>query len=328
MGRIVRGIKVSPSPEWVVKFLESVGQRSINNIVDATNIIIFDCGQPIHAFDLNQIPNKKIVVKNAKEGDKLDLVGSDKIIATLKETDMMITDGEKNLAIAGVKGGTNSGISDETKNLLIEVANFEPVGVRKTARRLGFQSDASKRYENDLSPELCDFAMKEICGLILEMCPEAEFEEIVDVYPTKQEVRKVSFSSEYIAKILGIKIADSEIEKILKNYNYEFSNNAGAWEITVPSMRADISGPHDMAEEIGRVYGYDKIVGKVPKLDYQAEDNSTWTKICLAKQKLIADGYREVMTYAFTDKGEVEIMASASDKNFLRTNLSDGLRKV
>lgn len=327
LGRIVRGVKIAPSPDWVVQYLESIGQRSINNIVDATNIVLFDIGQPIHAFDLNKLKDEKIVVKNANDGDELYLVGSEKLKAKLKDKDIVITDGIKNLAVAGVKGGLDSGIDNETTNILIEVANFDAISVRKTARRLGIQTDASKRYENDLSPILCDKAMDEISALILEMCPGALFEEVIDIYNKKPEQRSVSFSTKYICRALGVEIKKEEIERILKNYNYEFIFNDDNWTIKVPNLRLDITGGHDMVEEIGRAYGYEKIKGEIPVLDFHKKDNDTWTKICFAKNKLIKDGYFEVMNYALTNKGEIEILAAASDKNFLRTNLLDGLLK-
>jgi phenylalanyl-tRNA synthetase beta chain len=327
MGRIVRGVKIGPSPEWIVKYLESVGQRSINNIVDATNIVMLDCGQPIHAFDLSKLSGEKIVVKNANDGDTLDLVGSEKIKVNLKGTDLMITDGVNNLAIAGVKGGLLSGINDSTTDILIEVANFDSVSVRKTARRLGIQTDASKRYENKLSPTLCDFAMKEISSLVSDMCPDATFEKVVDIYNNKPEERKVSFSANYVSKVLGIKISGEEIEKILKNYNYEFSHTSDIWEVVVPRMRLDIQGGHDMVEEIGRAYGYEKITPEIPNIDSDKKDNDIWVNICLAKEKLILDGYKEVMNYVFQSKGKVQVLASASDKKFLRDNLTDSLKE-
>ena len=327
MGRIVRNIKVDPSPEWVVKHLESVGQRSINNIVDATNIVLFDCGQPIHAFNLSKLASEKIIVKNAKEGEELSLVGSEKLNAKLKESDIVITDDVKSLAVAGVKGGLDSGISDTATDILIEVANFDAVSVRKTARRLGIQTDASKRYENDLSATLCEFAMREISALVVEMCPNASFEEVVDIYKDVKVIRKISFGVDYISKVLGIKISEDEIEKILKNYSYEFIKNNGIFDIVVPEMRLDIEGAHDMVEEIGRAYGYNKITPKIPQIEFERKDSSTWVNICLAKEKLTSAGYKEVMTYAFGDKGEVEVLASASDKKFLRNNLSDGLKE-
>jgi len=327
MGRIIRGVKIGPSPKWISDYLESVGQRSINNIVDATNMVLLGIGQPIHSFDLRKLDSEKIVVRMAKEGDTLSLVGSEKLEAKPRETDMMITDGVKNLAIAGIKGGLDSGISDDTTDILIEVASFDAVSVRKTARRLGIQTDASKRYENDLSSELCDLAMKEISSFVLAMNEDAEIEEIVDIYDKKQEERSISFTTEYIGKTLGVEIKDEDIKKILENYEREFSFNDGIFTMKVPVLRLDITGAHDMVEDIGRAYGYEKIEGKLPELDFNKKDNDTWTKICLAKSKLINDGYNEVMTYALVDKGEVEILASLSDKNFLRTNLLDGLTK-
>ncbi|MFA6515203.1 MAG: phenylalanine--tRNA ligase subunit beta [Candidatus Paceibacterota bacterium] len=328
MGRIVRGIKIGPSPEWMVKYLTSIGQRSINNIVDATNIVMFDCGQPIHAFDLQQLLDGKIVVKQAQKDQKIELVGSEKLTAILDENDIVITDGIKNLAVAGVKGGLNSGVLDKTVDILIEVANFDPTKVRKTARRLSIQTEASKRYENDLSPSLCDFAMNEISALMLEMCPEALFEDVIDIYPTKQEIKKVSFQSDYISKMLGVNIKNEEIEKILKNYKYEFSHTSDMWEVEIPLMRLDLVSSRDFVEEIGRAYGYDKINPTLPPISKSIlQDNPIWIKIYLAKQKLVNDGYREVMTYVFRDKGELEVLASASDKNFLKTNLTESLKE-
>ncbi|MCX6754404.1 MAG: phenylalanine--tRNA ligase subunit beta [Candidatus Nomurabacteria bacterium] len=327
MGRIIRDIKVEPSPKWMVEYLASIGQRSINNIVDATNIVMFDSGQPIHAFDLKQLSYERIIVKNAKEGESFQLVGSEKISVALKDTDMMITDGTKNLALAGVKGGLDSGISPLTTNILIEVASFDPIPVRRTARRLGIQTDASKRYENDLSSTLCEFAMSEISSLIMELCPEASFEDIIDLYPNPQKETTVSFESHYISKILGLDISDIEIEKILKNYNYKFENINNSWNITIPPMRLDLVGSHNFVEEIGRAYGYEKIVPLVPEIKFEGEDDSDWDKIFTAKKKLVQDGYKEVMTYVFRDSGDLEILAAASDKNFLRTSLSEGLKE-
>ncbi|MDQ5971576.1 MAG: phenylalanyl-tRNA synthetase beta chain [Patescibacteria group bacterium] len=350
--RIVKNIKVGPSPEWVVKHLESVGQRSINNIVDATNLVMFNCGQPVHAFDARKFEDKKVVITNASEGSELELVGKDKIVAKLKDTDLVIGNSAGViLALGGVKGGTNSGVADDTTDLILEVANFAPTSIRKTARRIGVLSDSAKRFENDLSPELCTFGMLELSALISEMCPDAVFEEIVDmypvvdfgeaqsasdeitspkftsrVYPNKQEERKISFTTEFVNKKVGGNITNDEVEQILKNYKFTYENNNGNFIVVVPSLRLDLENPIDMAEEIGRIYGYDKLVPVLPQISFQAKQNDTYQKILVVRNHLINEGYREVMTYAFGKKGEVEVMASASDKNFLRTNLTDGLK--
>lgn len=325
--RIVRNVKIGPSPEWVVKHLESIGQRSINNIVDATNIVMYDCGQPCHAFDLKKLESEKIIIRNAKEGEELKVVGREGITAKLKDTDLVITDGSKNLALGGVKGGLDSGISDTTTDIVLEVANFDPVAVRKTARRLGLLSDSAKRFENDLSPTLCDFGMLELSGLILEILPDAVFEDVVDVYENKPDQRTVEFSTSYINKVLGVEITESDISNILMRYGYNYKEEGGVYTIFVPALRLDLTSKEDMAEEIGRVYGYDKVVPQLPKIKFIPKNNEQYDKISQARNILVNAGYREVMTYAFTEKGEVEVLASASDKNFMRTNLSDGIKK-
>ncbi len=324
MGRIIRGIKIGSSPEWVVKHLESVGQRSINNIVDAANIVMFDCGQPVHAFDLDKL-NGSIIVREAKDGEEMTTLDNKEV--KLENSNMVIADAKNVLAVAGIKGGKIAEVDNNTKNIVIEVANFDPISVRKTAQALNIITDAKKRFENDLSPELGSYAMLELSALIYEMCPEAIFENVVDIYPKKQETRKLSFSSDKISKILGLSVSIEEIKDILKRYNFEFTENAGKFEIIIPLMRLDLMIEEDMAEEIGRILGYDKIKGKIPKINFKPKINEIYSKILWVRNKLLSDGYSEVMTYAFCDKGEVEVMQSASDKKFLRTNLADGLKE-
>ena len=334
IGRIVRGVEVGPSPKWMTDLLLSVGQRSINNIVDITNFILFDTGQPIHIFDLDKLESEKIIIRNAKDGEKVELLG-EKVgdfikerSFELKENNLVIADEKDILALAGVKGGKKAEVDSNTKNILIEVASFDPISIRKTAGQFRIKTDAVKRYENNLTSTICDRVMEDTTFLVKEFCPNVVVEESVDVYKTKQEKRTVKFQTSYLCKILGTEIKDEEIEKILKNYNHEFSHQSDWWDVVVPDKRLDIIGAHDMAEEIGRIYGYEKIEPKIPRLNLNQKDNEIWTKICLAKEKLANDGYKEVMTYAFTNKGDVEVMASASDKNFLRTNLLDGLVKA
>lgn len=325
--RIVRNIKVSPSPEWVVKHLEGIGQRSINNIVDATNIVMYDCGQPCHAFDLKKLASEKIIITNAKAGEELPVVGRDGIIAKLIETDLVITDGEKSLALGGVKGGRDSCISDDTTEIVLEVANFNPTAVRKTARRLGLLSDSAKRFENDLSQTLCDFGMFALSALLIELCPEAVFEDIVDIYKAPQKERIISFTKSHIEKLLGIEIPLADFENILTKYDYSYTKKGDEYLMIVPPLRLDLTGSHDMAEEIGRVYGYDKVIPKFPKINFIPKENKLNEQIVQVRAHMIDDGYREVMTYVFTNTGDVEVLASASDKKFLRTNLADGLLK-
>lgn len=328
MGRIVRNVKVGPSPAWLKEHLESIGQRSINNIVDAANLVMFDRGNPIHAFDLDKIDGG-LVVRNAKKGERVITLDNKEV--ELDENNLVIADEKDVLAVAGVKGGkraeVESSASWRTKNIIIEVANFDPVSVRKTAHRIKIHTDAVKRFENNLSPELCESAMQDMTALILEMCPEAQIEEAVDYYPNKQEIKKINFSTDFINKKLRAEISGDEIEKILKNYKYDYVREGGNFEIIVPPFRLDLEVENDMVEEIGRVVGYDKVASKIPQIKFEPKINETFYKVSAVRQKLLTDGYSEVMTYTFRDKGKVEVMESASDKKFLRANLVDGLKE-
>ncbi len=325
MGRIIRNVKVGPSPEWIVKHLESIGQRSINNIVDATNLTMFNCGQPCHAFDLGKLKDG-IIVRNANAGEKITLLtGEEK---ELNDSMMLISDTAENaLAVAGVKGGKFAEVKNETTEILIEIANFDATSVRKTAKVLNIQTDSTKRFENDLSPELASYAMRELSALLVEMFPEAIFEEIVDLYPQPQEVKNISVTAEYINKKLGSNLSLEEIEEVWKRLKFEYKKEGDKFTITTSTLRLDLLEPHDLVEEVGRIIGYDKVEATLPKLDFKPQVNDVYSKIMAAKNYFVDQGYNEVMTYTFRSKGEVEVLKSASDKKFLRTNLKDGLEE-
>lgn len=293
-------------------------------MVDAANIVMFDCGQPTHVFDLSKI-KEKLVIRQAKEGEKITTLDNRDL--ELKNSDLVIADQNQVLVIAGIKGGKTAEVEDTTVDIILEVANFDPTSVRKTAQSLNIFTDARKRFENDLSPELASLAMQELSALILEMCPTAFFEDIVDVYPQKQGIKKLSFSSDKVSKILGLDVSKEEIENILKRYNFEYKVDGKFFEIIVPYMRFDLNIEEDIAEEIGRVLGYSKVESKTPQIKFEPKVNDIFSKTNWARNKLLTDGYNEVMTYVFRDKGEVEVLASPSDKKFLRTNLTDGLKE-
>ncbi len=325
MGRIIRRVKVGSSPEWVKKHLESIGQRSINNMVDAANLLMFNTGQPAHIFDLDKLAEEGLIIRQAKAGEQMTTLDNKEVRVGVK--DIIIADSKNVLGVAGIKGGKTAEVDGNTKNIILEIANFDPISVRKTAQALNIFTDARKRFENDLSPELAEYAMREFSALIFKMCPEAIFENIVDVYPEKQKERKLSFSTGKISKILGLEVSDKEIEDILKRYAFKYVHKKGMFEIIVPLMRFDLEIEEDMAEEIGRILGYDKLKGKIPKINFKPKVNETYAKISWTRGKLLEEGYSEVMTYTFRDKGEMEVQNSASDKKFLRTNLADGLKE-
>jgi phenylalanyl-tRNA synthetase beta chain len=324
MGRMIKGVKVGPSPSWLSSIMVTIGQKSINNIVDATNYVMYDIGNPIHAFDLDKLASPRIIVENAKNNEKFILLDGKEV--TLDESILTIRDEKDALAVAGVKGGKKAEIDMGTKNIIIEVANFEPVSTRKSAKKLAIFTDSAKRFENDIPPALAPVVMERITNLIKEVAG-GEVSEFIDIYDNNEEVHEINFTENYLENMLGLKIPTDSINDILDRFGYKYTNDEGLYKVTIPYLRLDISGPHDMVEEIGRIYGYDKIIPILPKIDFNIKENKIWKNINITKDYLANLGYREVMNYAFSNKGEVEVMASASDKNFLRTNLTDGIKK-
>jgi phenylalanyl-tRNA synthetase beta chain len=324
MGRIVRNIKIGESPEWLKESLKSIGQRPINNIVDAANFVMFDLGQPIHSFDLDKLKSPIIKVRNGKVGEKLTTLDKKEVI--LDESILVIADEIEPLAIAGIKGGTKAEVDNNTKNIIIEVANFNPTTTRKTSKKIGINTDAVKRYENEISPELCSIVMNAITDLIYSLAG-GEVEDVVDMYPKKVEEKNISISVNYINKRLGSDFSKKEIESVWKKLNFKYKETNEKFEIEIPFLRIDLVEPYDLVEEVIRILGYERLEEKLPKLEPNNKVNELFYKMLFIRNKLLEDGYSEVMTYTFQDKGDIEVLASASDKKFLRNNLTDGLKE-
>jgi phenylalanyl-tRNA synthetase beta chain len=335
MGRIIRNIKIGESPDWLKEKLRAIGQKPINNIVDAANFVMFDLGQPIHSFDLDKLKSEKIIIRNGKIGEKLTTLDNKEV--NLDESILIIADEKDPLVVAGIKGGTKAEVDNNTKNIVIEVANFNAVTTRKTAKKINILTDAVKRYENEISPELAEVTMNEISDKIFSLAG-GEVEDIVDVYPKKPEQTIISISIDYINKRLGSNFRKEEIESVWRKLNFKYrplpslpltkgEEKGGGFEIEIPYLRIDLTGPHDLTEEVIRILGYDKLVEKLPEIKIETKINDKFSKMLFARNKLLNDGYSEIMTYVFRDSGEVEVLASASDKKFLRNNLTDGLRE-
>jgi phenylalanyl-tRNA synthetase beta chain len=324
MGRIVRNVKVGESPEWLKEKLKAIGQKSINNVVDAANFIMFDLGQPIHAFDLDKLTSEKLIIRNGKADESITTL--DKKEINLDDSILVIADEKYPLAIAGIKGGTRAEVDNNTKNIVIEVANFNHTTTRRTAKKINIQTDAVKRYENEISPELCTITMDAISDLIYSLAG-GEVEGIIDVYPNKSKERLINVSIEYINKRLGSDFSKEDIENVWKKLKFDYKEKDGVYEIQVPSLRLDLNEPHDLTEEVIRIIGYDKLVEKIPKSENSNQKNNVFIKTLLARNKLLNDGYSEVMTYVFRDKGDIEVLASAGGKHCLRNNITDGLKE-
>ncbi|MEJ0001832.1 MAG: phenylalanine--tRNA ligase beta subunit-related protein [bacterium] len=261
---------------------------------------MYDCGQPIHAFDLDKVSGA-LVIRMAREGEEITTLDNKQV--KLRPVDLVIADEKNVLSIAGVKGGKIAEVDENTKNIIIEVANFDPASVRKTGKTAHIFTDALKRFENDLSPTLGDFSMLEMSALMAEN-GATDFEDIVDIYPNKQEAKTLSFRQEKISNILGTDVSAKEIADILDSYHIEHTSDMGTFTITVPPMRLDLVIEEDMAEEIGRIMGYDKLVPKIPQIDFKPKVNETHAKIAWARSKLLAEGYSEVMTLPLRPKGK------------------------
>ena len=316
------GVKVGPSPDWLKEALESIGARSINNIVDATNLVLFDEGQPVHAFDKAKIDGG-IVVRLAHEGEQIVTLSKEE--KKLSTDDLIIADYLGPLAIAGVKGGASAEVTEETKDIIIEIGNFDPVSVRKTSKRLALQTDASKRFENELSPEVAVSAAEHVLALIKKVAG-GEIVGAFDEYKNPQKPRTLSFTLSDITRVLGSSINEAEIDLWISRYNIAGTKKGDTYTITIPPSRLDVSIPEDIAEEVGRMVGYDHIPAtELPKTI--PPKSPEYEAISATKLWLAENGFREVTNYTFTKKGEAYVSYGPKDKSALRANLSDGLKE-
>ncbi len=317
------GVKVGPSPKWLVDALESVGARSINNIVDATNLVLLDDGQPVHAFDKDKIDGG-IVVRMAHEGENITTLSDE--TKELKTSDLVIADYLGPLAIAGVKGGKSAEIANETTNIIIEIGNFDPVSVRKTSRRLSLITDASKRFENEVTPELVKSSAEHVVAVIKDISG-GEVVGVYDYYPKPVEARSISFELSDITKLLGKTINEAQIDMWISRYNIVSKKDGNKYNITVPTDRLDLTGAHDIAEDIGRLVGYDIIPTSPLPFTPTVNKESEYHNITRVKYWLAQNGFREVQNYSFVKKGEVYISYGSKDKSAIRSNLSEALKE-
>ncbi|MDP1619793.1 MAG: phenylalanine--tRNA ligase subunit beta, partial [bacterium] len=244
------------SPFWIQSRLAASGIRPINNIVDATNLVMLELGQPLHAFDAARVIGGRIVVRRAKKGEQIAMLdGTGKI---LSQENLVIADTEKPLAVAGVMGGLDSGIDPRTKTIILESANFNAVSVRKTRVGLGLKTDASDRFEKDIDPNLAEKAMVRVIEII-EHIAGGKLEGIVDIYPKKVKPWKIKLDLEYANKLLGENIPFKKSVLILKSLGMDISGKDGELVVEVPTFRVDIKTQEDLIEEIGRIFGYENI---------------------------------------------------------------------
>lgn len=294
--RVVKNIKIAPSPEWMQRRLAAQGIRPINNIVDITNYVMEEYGQPMHAYDLDTIAGHQIVVKRAEKGQKfVTLDGQER---TLDDSVLMICDGEKAIGIAGIMGGENSMITDDVKTMLFEAACFDGTNIRLSSKKVGLRTDASGKFEKGLDPNNAIEAMNRACQLIEELGAGEVVGGVVDVYTTVKEGRNIPFEPEKYNRLLGTDIAPETMLDYFEMLDLGYDKEKN--EILVPSWRQDLECDADIAEEVARFYGYDKIPTSLPS----GEATTGKLSFKLRVEKLARDiaefcGFSQAMTYSF-----------------------------
>ncbi|WP_132705803.1 phenylalanine--tRNA ligase subunit beta [Winogradskyella wandonensis] len=307
-GVTISGIKVEPSPDWIQHRLKSIGLSPINNVVDITNYVLHELGQPLHAFDANKISGNKIEVKTCATGTKFTTL--DEVERELHEDDLMICDAEKPLCIAGVFGGVNSGVTEGTTSIFLESAYFNPVSIRKTAKRHGLNTDASFRFERGIDPNITEYALKRAALLITEIAGGEISSDISDTYPNKIEDFQVRLSFDNAKKLIGEEIPRETIKSILTSLEIKVNNvTETGLGLTVPAYRNDVQREADIIEEILRVYGYNN-VGTTEKLNASISNSTRFEDYKLQNiigNQLASQGFYEIMTNSLTTAKYTEL---------------------
>lgn len=294
IARMVKNIKIGESPEWMKKRLAACGVRSINNIVDITNYVMLEMGQPMHAFDINSIEGKHIIVRRAKQDEKI--ITLDEQERTLSEEMLVIADAKKPVAIAGVMGGQNSEIEKDTKTVVFESAVFNGASVRMTAKKVGLRTEASSRYEKGLSSENAIRAVNRAVELVELIGAGEKIDGMIDVYPTKQIMNRVELDVERINRLIGLEISEQEMISTLEKLGMKVENGY----VLVPYFRMDIEQVADLAEEVLRFYGYDKLQTTLICADTTLGVKTKKQKIeDDIKQLLVDSGLSQICTYGF-----------------------------
>ena len=311
IARVVKDVKVGESPEWMKRRLRACGMRSINNIVDITNYVMLELGQPMHAFDINSIEGKHITVRRAKNGEKITTL--DEQERTLDENDLVIADDKKAVAIAGVMGGLNSEIENDTKTVVFESAVFYGGSVRKTAKKVGLRTESSSRFEKGLSAENALRAVNRAVELVELTNSGKAIDGKIDVYPTKQETHKIKLDVDKINNLLGTKLSKQEMIDILEKLEIKVENDIAI----SPYFRMDLTCLADIAEEVARFYGYDKLESTLIKADTTLGVRNKGQKIIeKIRETLVNSGLSEIYTYGFISQTDLE-----------KSNISEDVKK-
>ena len=304
--RVIRNVKIQPSPKWLKDRLEASGVASISNVVDISNYVMLELGHPLHTFDYDNVRDHRIVVRRAKPGEKMRTL--DGIERTFDSNMCLVTDGDGShpIGIGGIMGGAETEISFSTKNVLIECAWFEPVAIRRAARFLKLHTEASTRFGRGADPEMAELASRRAAELILQLAGGELLSGVVDSYPAKRAPKKIRVTRAEILRVMGADVPDKQVEASLSALGFapiRIDQNRGAegsllaaWECTQPSWRAEVEREIDLIEEIARIYGLDKFPPRLPAARQGAARLSHYEAETRLRERLIGLGYREILT--------------------------------
>ena len=316
--RVIQGVKVAESPVWLQQRLESVGIGVINNIVDVTNFVLMEYGQPLHAFDYHKLAENRIVVRRARDNEQITTL--DEVARELTSDMLVIADAEKPVALAGIMGGYDSEITETTCDVLLESAYFNPLSIRATAKALGISTEASYRFERGADPGAVLAALDRAAQLIAELTGGTICDGIVDVYPGQQPLTEIQLRPERVNFVLGTTIETAEMVQILDRLGFDVDITGKVYQVVVPTFRSDVTREIDLIEEIARVYGYDNIPTTLPKGDIPVPAPTPKTEARRRiKHFLLAAGMMEAVNYSFCDP-------NCFDK--IRLNVDDPLRNT
>lgn len=331
IGKVVRDVTIKESPEWLKKKLTAIGLRPINNVVDVTNYVLYEIGQPLHAFDLDKLEGNEIIVKQAGEQEKFTTLDSKE--RDLQPTDLMICDGKKPVAFAGIMGGENSEVTESTKNVLIESAYFNPSRIRKTAKRLALSTDASYRFERGTDIEITLWAARRAAQLIAELGDGKVCKGEIDVYPKKFVPKVVDLRFARVNKILGYEVDSKKVTDIIKNLGIKITSVTDE-KLTaeIPAFRPDIEREIDLIEEIARIHGYDNIP-EMNHIQIVLEKNVDQSKyVDELRNKLVGLGFNEMVTNSLLNEEKANLFGkpialmnpNSKEMSHLRTSLIPG----
>ena len=317
MARGVKNVKIAPSPKWMQDRLLEAGVRPINNIVDITNFVMLEIGEPMHAFDKREIKTNTIVVEKALDGEKF--ITLDETERELDNTILCIKDGERPVALAGIMGGQNSEVKQDTTEIIFECANFEGTNIRVNSKKLGIRTESSSRFEKDIDPNLAELALNRACALICELGCGDVMEGTIDIYNEVKKVSSISVDSNWINKFLGTNISKEEMKRCLDSVDLETEINGDALDITIPTFRIDIAIKEDIAEEVARIYGYNNIEGTIFKV--QTEREPKYKKEILDEkviEVMTASGLNQSISYSFISPKAFDKISLPEDSDLRR----------